>query len=75
VLYQQGKVDKAIETYRNGIILVPDNLDLHYNFGIILEEQGRREEALKELRTALKIDPNSAKVRKILNIVLTNAAQ
>jgi tetratricopeptide (TPR) repeat protein len=75
LLYQQDKVDEAMETYRNGIILVPDNLDLHYNFGIILEEQGRREEALKELRTALKIDPNSAKVHKILNIVLKHALQ
>jgi Flp pilus assembly protein TadD len=64
-----------METYRNGLIRAPDNLDLHYNLGIVLEEQGHREEALRELRTALKIDPNSAKVRKILNIVLKNAAQ
>jgi Flp pilus assembly protein TadD len=48
---------------------LPDNLDLHYNLGILLGEQGRRQEALKELRTALKIDPNSAKVRKVLRTI------
>ncbi|MHC4106431.1 MAG: tetratricopeptide repeat protein [Planctomycetota bacterium] len=67
--------DQCCTSRARPIILVPDNLDLHYNFGIILEEQGRREEALKELRTALKIDPNSAKVRKVLNIVLKNVAR
>jgi tetratricopeptide (TPR) repeat protein len=48
---------------------VPDNLDLYYNLGIVLEEQGQRNEALKELQTALQIDPNSAKVLKILNAI------
>jgi protein O-GlcNAc transferase len=69
VLFQQGKVDKALKAFRNGLKFVPDNLDLHYNLGIALEEQGQRDEALKELNAALQIDPNSAKVRKILSAV------
>jgi len=69
VLFQWGKVDKAIKAYRNGLEFVPDNLDLHYNLGIVLHEQGRKDEALKELNAALEIDPNSAKVRKILSAI------
>jgi tetratricopeptide (TPR) repeat protein len=69
VLFQWGKVDKAIKAYRNGLEFVPDNLDLHYNLGIVLHEQGQKDEALKELDAALQIDPNSAKVRKILTAI------
>ncbi|OHB82934.1 MAG: hypothetical protein A2Z38_11175 [Planctomycetes bacterium RBG_19FT_COMBO_48_8] len=69
VLFQQGKVEKAQKAYRNGLKFVPDNLDLHYNLGIVLQEQGQREEALTELHAALQIDPNSAKVRKILSAI------
>jgi len=69
VLFQQGKVDKAMKAYRNGLKFVPDNLDLHYNLGIVLQEQGQRGQAIKELEIALQIDPNSAKVRKILSAI------
>jgi len=69
VLFQQGKVDKALKAYRNGLKSVPDNLDLHYNLGIVLQEQGQRGQAIKELEIALQIDPNSAKVRKILSAI------
>jgi tetratricopeptide (TPR) repeat protein len=69
VLYQQGKFDQAIKTYRDGLKFVSDNLDMHSNLGLILEARGHRDEAIKELRIALQIDPNSAKVRKILSSI------
>ena len=58
-----------METFRNGLILVPDDLDLHYNLGMVLEKQGHRGEALKEFRTALQIDPNSIKTREVLKSI------
>jgi len=69
VQYRQGKLDEAVQTYRNGLIFVPENLNLHYNLGIMLKEQGHRDEAVKELRRALQIDPNSAKVRRVLRSI------
>lgn len=36
----------------------------------MLEAQGHRDEAMKELHTALKIDPNSVKTRKVLKSIL-----
>jgi tetratricopeptide (TPR) repeat protein len=69
VQYQQGKLDEAVQTYRNGLLFVPDDLNLHYNLGIMLRKQGHRDEAVKELRRALQIDPNSAKVRRVLKSI------
>jgi hypothetical protein len=37
------------------------------NLGIVLEQQGKREDALKELNTVLKLDPNSTTTRQVLN--------
>jgi tetratricopeptide (TPR) repeat protein len=69
VQYQQGKLDEAVQTYRNGLLFVPEDLNLHYNLGIMLRKQGQRDEAVKELRRALQIDPNSAKVRRVLRSI------
>jgi len=33
-------------------------------------KEGNRDEALKELRRALELDPNSAKIRNVLETVL-----
>jgi Tfp pilus assembly protein PilF len=36
----------------------------------MLDKQGDRTEALKELNTAMKIDPNSPKIRRVLEVIL-----
>jgi len=54
------------KTYRDGLKFVPDDLDMHYNLGLMLEAQGHRDEAIKEFHTALKIDPNSTRARQAL---------
>ena len=66
-LYEQGKVNDALETYQKGLKLMPDDLGLHYNLGILLRDQGQKEEAVKELREALRIDPNYSDARRVLN--------
>jgi tetratricopeptide (TPR) repeat protein len=76
VLYQQGKISKALQTCRDGLLAVPDDsaaadkLDLHYNLGLMLEKQGRKDEAVKEFRTALQLDPNSIKTQRELQAIL-----
>ncbi len=69
LLYKQGKLDQAAKTYRKGLLFLPDDSVLHLNLGILLNTQGHRDEALKELRAALEIDPNSIKIRKVLEAI------
>jgi len=51
------------------LIFIPDDLYLHHNLGVFLNMQGQKDEAVKELQTALRIDPNSAQTRKVLNAI------
>lgn len=67
---RQDKVDEAVEVCRKGLLFVPDSPVLHCNLGILLNKQGRKDEALKEVRAALQIDPNSTKVRAVLEAIL-----
>jgi tetratricopeptide (TPR) repeat protein len=71
VLYQQGKLDKAVETYRKGLHFVPNSVDMHHNPSFLLEKQGLRDEAIKELQTALQKDPNSVEIGRVLETILT----
>ena len=70
ILYRQGKVDRGIEVCRKALLFVPDSAILHCNLGIMLDKQGNRTEALKELNTAIKLDPNSLKIRRVLETIL-----
>lgn len=70
ILYKQGKIEQAVEIYRRGLLFVPGNSILHCNLGILLNKQGHRREAIEELNTALKIDPNSTRIRRVLEAIL-----
>ncbi|NQT03151.1 MAG: tetratricopeptide repeat protein, partial [Planctomycetes bacterium] len=70
ILYRQGRIDQGIEVCRKGLLFVPDSAILHCNLGILLDKQGNRPEAVKELNTALQIDPNSPKIRRVLEAIL-----
>jgi len=69
-MVQEGKVDEAIEILRRGLVFCPDSVILHCNLGSILSKKGQTAEAIKELETALQLDPNSARVRKALEALL-----
>lgn len=70
ILYKQGKIEQAVEIYRRGLLYVPRNSILHCNLGILLNKQGHRRQAIEELNTALKIDPNSTRIRRVLEAIL-----
>ncbi len=50
--------DRAIELYREGLALCPDDDVAHYELGRLLAAQGRYPEAEKEFEAALKINPD-----------------
>ena len=54
-----GEADKAIDVYRAGIEVMPDNAFFFRSLGRILEEEGRLEEALSEYIAAAERNPDS----------------
>ena len=61
-----GRLDEAIEAYRNHIRLNPNHLDTHYNLGVLYKSMGLRNEAKKEFEIALQLNPNDANARQAL---------
>ena len=69
ILSEQGKVDQAVQMCRRALLFAPEDLDLHYSLALLLSRQGHTAEAIQELRAALQIDPNSAMVRRMLQML------
>lgn len=65
----QGRLDEAIETCLKGLSIAPNNPLLHGNYGILLHKKGNKPQAIKELETALRLDPDSANIRRVLDII------
>jgi tetratricopeptide (TPR) repeat protein len=51
------KMDEAEKAYRESIRLKPDYARAHYNLGVVLEETGRRNEAVMEVEKATLLEP------------------
>jgi tetratricopeptide (TPR) repeat protein len=47
----------TVADYRQAIALQPDFVEAHYNLGVMLQEQGEREEAIACYQKALEIQP------------------
>ena len=57
----QGKLDKAIDSYKKAISLKPNFAKAYNNMGFALQEQGRLE-SIEAYNKALLHNPNSAEV-------------
>ena len=57
LLQEQGKLDEALESYRQTIILKPDYAMAHNNLGAALHEQGKLDRAIVSYRQAITLKP------------------
>ncbi|UCG33919.1 MAG: tetratricopeptide repeat protein, partial [Phycisphaerales bacterium] len=57
VLARQGRKAEAVEQYRRGLELVPDDAQGQYDAGVLLMELGRYDEAVAHFRAAAEADP------------------
>lgn len=57
---QKNETAKAIENARKALALDDTSLDQHANLGLLLYKDGKKDEALVELTTALRINPGQA---------------
>ena len=58
-LYEEkNEVDKALNLLKTGIDLFPDNEQLHFEYGLLLEKQGRQDEAILSMQKVLQLFPD-----------------
>jgi len=55
---QSGDLDGAIEEYRAGLRLDPDNFAVRYNLGLLFERKGDLDAAIAEYRITLLLKPD-----------------
>jgi tetratricopeptide (TPR) repeat protein len=67
-LAAQGRLDEAIEQYRQALRLTPDDAAIHYNLGNALLRKGQRAEAVRAYEEALRLKPDFAAARQALEV-------
>ncbi len=62
-----GRPQAALEHFQAAAKQDPTRADIPYSVGVLLLNEGRRPEAIARLREALRLDPNYAEARQLLN--------
>ncbi|MBN2534930.1 MAG: tetratricopeptide repeat protein [Spirochaetales bacterium] len=62
VYERTGKIDKALQSYKQSIRLKPDNVEAYNNLGITYKRIKKYKEALAFLKRALLLDPHRADI-------------
>jgi tetratricopeptide (TPR) repeat protein len=68
VFHQSGELEKAIQAYREYLVVRPDSIEARSNLGAVLARLGRYDEAIAEYDHALSKDPQNAPI--LLNLGL-----
>jgi tetratricopeptide (TPR) repeat protein len=71
----ENRPDLAIPEFRAILALDPRNTDARGNLGVILFFQGKYEEAIPELRGALKLQPGLSKIQALLGMAEKRTGQ
>ncbi|MBU0676909.1 MAG: tetratricopeptide repeat protein [Verrucomicrobia bacterium] len=72
---QAGDVEAAEEAYRAGLNLNTYDAGLHNDLGILLAEQGRLDEAIQEMASAVTVSPDYFDAHRNLAAALENAGR
>ncbi len=74
-LKMMGKSSDALIPIQKAALLTPEDVEVHYNFGVCLQDVGRLEEAASSFRNALRIDPACAVAQKNLDAIQKELAR
>jgi tetratricopeptide (TPR) repeat protein len=66
----QQRWDLALEAYRSGLSLSPENAELHYRMGVVHKNMRSYSDAAFELRKAVQIEPQNLAAHKLLSGVM-----
>jgi hypothetical protein len=67
VYRKTGKLPKALDYIRYAVELKPENVTYRYYFGLLLEENGQRDQAIQQYERLLELDPSHQKALYQLN--------
>jgi protein O-mannosyl-transferase len=70
ILVEQGRLDEAIDHYREAVRLRPQNPQSHYDLGIAFRKEGQTNDAILEYKRALQLRPDYQKAHNNLGNVL-----
>lgn len=73
--YRRGRLDAAINEYRQAIQADPNSKMAHINLASAFSEQGALDEAISHSREALRLSPNVAALHNNLGITLAKAGR
>jgi tetratricopeptide (TPR) repeat protein len=57
---ENKKLSSAEEILKEGLLISPQSIDLHYSLGVLYEKTNRFQESIREMELVLKIDPDNA---------------
>lgn len=69
-LDRRGDTEAAVQTWREGLHLVPGNVAARINLAEVLSKRGRLEEALLEFRSAGALAPDDIRIRTACAVLL-----
>jgi tetratricopeptide (TPR) repeat protein len=67
---KNNRLQDAVDICRQGLKVVPDSMDLYVTLADSLNQMGRRDEAIAELKAAQRLDPQNASVNQKLDEIL-----
>jgi len=68
-LQKQGRLDEAVASYRQALLLTPEDADAHRNLGNALQHQEKFDEAVASYLTAISLKPNHPETHSNLGTV------
>lgn len=69
---RQGLVDDAVEAYRMAAQVEPGDPESHFYLAVALANVGQRQEAMREARTALELEPEHLGAKNLLDRLGSN---
>jgi tetratricopeptide (TPR) repeat protein len=66
----EGRLDMAIEEFREALRLAPDDAAAHWHLGAALASQGAADQATVHLRRSIELDPSNGQAQNDLGVML-----
>lgn len=57
---EQGLYEQAADLLEKGISMEPENIELHYELGVLYDKTGKKDAAIEKMKQVIKMDPQNA---------------